>query len=191
MVLQRLAQPLLRRTDAMVNFALTVIARGSLRQAPPIANRTGSAAAQTLAPALVRQQLVQNIVTQRMALPMLHHRHGNVHTAQRPQRTPVATTVAHFATNSHVERVTAYPRLTISVARPAASAVTNTDGAMATRSETSQVGPAWATSRAASTLDASATRNQLPPQELSRVTDHVLAQLDRKVLSFRERHGQI
>jgi hypothetical protein len=31
----------------------------------------------------------------------------------------------------------------------------------------------------------------LPAQELARVTDHVLAQLDRKVLSFRERHGRI
>jgi hypothetical protein len=34
-------------------------------------------------------------------------------------------------------------------------------------------------------------RDALPPQELARVTDHVLAELDRKVLSFRERHGQI
>jgi hypothetical protein len=31
----------------------------------------------------------------------------------------------------------------------------------------------------------------LPPQELSRVTDHVIRQLDRRVLSYRERTGRI
>ena len=31
----------------------------------------------------------------------------------------------------------------------------------------------------------------LPPQELSRVTEHVLRTLDRRVLSYRERSGRI
>ena len=31
----------------------------------------------------------------------------------------------------------------------------------------------------------------LPPQELSRVTDHVIRQLDRRVLSYRERTGEL
>ena len=31
----------------------------------------------------------------------------------------------------------------------------------------------------------------LPPQELSRVADHVINELDRRVLSYRERTGQV
>lgn len=191
MVLQRLAQPLVQRTGALVNFALTVIARGSLKQALPIASAGLPPFARTFSPTLVRQQLVQNIVTQRMALPLLNERRNAVQTVQRPQQAPPADLVAHFATHSHVEHATTYPRLTISVVRSVASAAVASESPAVPHGQTSQAGPARAASRAVSALDASAARHQLPPQELSRVTDHVLAQLDRKVLSFRERHGQI
>lgn len=190
MVLQRLVQPLVRRAHALMSFALTVIARGSLRQVPPVGTAGASPVTHAYSPTLVRQQLVQGIVTQRMTLPLLHERRNVVQTVRGPQPVPAAA-VAH-GSHTHVAHLTAYPRLTISVARQAAaSAALASENAAARQGDSVQPGPAWGLPRTASASDASATRHHLPPQELSRVTDHVLAQLDRKVLSYRERHGQI
>jgi hypothetical protein len=81
-----------------------------------------------------------------------------------------------------------FPRLAMMLAHPSAPA---------------PVGPAAATATAgvqdhaesitthASLRSPAITPPALPPQELSRVTEHVLRTLDRRVLSYRERTGRI
>lgn len=89
---------------------------------------------------------------------------------------------------ARIERHSAYPRVSVVLPRAPAPAPVPTAApptAPPTRSA------ARGLSEVRGPLGLPAVREPLPPQELARVTDHVLAQLDRKVLSFRERHGRI
>lgn len=89
---------------------------------------------------------------------------------------------------TRIERHSAYPRVSVVLPRAPAPAPVPTAApptAPSTRSA------ARGLSEVRGPLGLPAVREPLPPQELARVTDHVLAQLDRKVLSFRERHGRI
>ena len=86
-----------------------------------------------------------------------------------------------MATNRDARRP-AFPRMPLTMVRttppPAAdiaeARATNGDLARAKRPSTPQI----------------ATISALPPQELSRVTEHVIRPLDRRVLSYRERPGR-
>lgn len=89
---------------------------------------------------------------------------------------------------TRIERHAAYPRVSVVLSRPPVSAPAT---GVAQRAVTAQPPAARSPFAAARPVALAAGCEPLPPQELARVTDHVLAQLDRKVLSYRERHGQL
>jgi hypothetical protein len=89
---------------------------------------------------------------------------------------------------TRIERHSAYPRVSVVLPRAPAPAPAPTAAPPTAPSARSA---ARGVSEVRGPLGLPAVREPLPPQELARVTDHVLAQLDRKVLSFRERHGRI
>ena len=105
----------------------------------------------------------------------------------RHERHPCAPSVRVLRT-TRIERHAAYPRISVVLSRPPASASAT---GVAQRAATAQPPAARSPIAAARPAAWPAGCEPLPPQELARVTDHVLAQLDRKVLSYRERHGQL
>lgn len=93
----------------------------------------------------------------------------------------------HVLRTTRIERHAAYPRVSVVLSRPPAPAA-----AAGSERIAATVQPAVRSGHApAVPLSLPAAREPLPPHELARVTDHVLAQLDRKVLSYRERHGHL
>ena len=108
---------------------------------------------------------------------------------------PAAITVAASAAplprvlmTQRVERQTFFPRVTQVVARAPAAPAVRGDAAL-------HAPPQFVEPRSAPRTSAPHTEAivapALPPAELSRVTDHVIQQLDRRVLSYRERMGQV
>ena len=89
--------------------------------------------------------------------------------------------------STRIERHNAYPQLTVALARAMAAATSQA----ARQSATPHAEALQPLFGVQAPVSQPAMRDVLPPQELARVTEHVLAQLDRKVLSFRERHGRI
>ncbi|WP_341890340.1 hypothetical protein [Variovorax sp. YR752] len=78
----------------------------------------------------------------------------------------------------------AFPRLAMATVRSPAAAPARTEPALPSPP------PTVAAARAPATWSPAAAL-VLPADELSRVTDHVLRTLDRRVLSYRERTGQV
>jgi hypothetical protein len=109
---------------------------------------------------------------------------------QRAAATQETTAGAsRVATRERAERRVSIPRVAMTLARQgAAVASRSADAARAEQSADIAVGDTR-TIDAART--ASGTALTLLPQELSRVTDHVIQQLDRRVLSYRERTGRV
>jgi len=131
--------------------------------------------------------------------------HGPVHAVTRPMRSLVTARVLH---ERLVERLTRSERL---LPAPRASWVTRVEQRLAApRIELTMVrqqppvAPAATTATDASTAAPATTGSNaipprfapparplvLPPQELSRLTDHVIRQLDHRVLSWQERTGR-
>jgi hypothetical protein len=116
-----------------------------------------------------------------------------VHAVER-----AVTTVAHAERQQEATRATraaraaapaahrpGYPRLSLTLARAAAAPASAPAGidAAADGARTARL--------QANTITATAQPVPLHPAELSRVTEHDLRTLDRRVLSYRERTGQV
>jgi hypothetical protein len=113
-----------------------------------------------------------------------HHTRDSLRGADAPPASP-----ATRPPELRRETARAFPRLGTTVVRAPATAVAAADAASA-RQDPARAG----TSGGRAERDAPARAGNaisLPPRELSRVTDHVLRQLDRRVLSYRERLGRI
>jgi len=118
---------------------------------------------------------------QQLSTRVLEYRRGGVpesHTPSAPQRSAAARpqpgTFPHLA--MVLPRTSALPQRPAQTAPPASP-----PAAVATRQSVSP--PA--------ARESSISNFALPAQELSRLTDHVIRQLDRRVLSYRERNGKI
>lgn len=185
LVLVRLLRPLTKRGAVLLNLALSVFARGALPAAPHLRVARHSEEAPRTVRELMRHRLLERIVLQRSstqlrertlserALPGIDHRSEHRFT--------------QIVRSNRIERIAAYPRLTVALARAASATVPQAaEQPSAPRSDVVRTVFGMQAPSAQS-----AVRDALPPQELARVTDHVLAQLDRKVLSYRERLGQI
>jgi hypothetical protein len=108
--------------------------------------------------------------------------------AQPPQQTSTERVETQTVRHSHsvrVEQHTAFPRLSLNLVRSAAAPPARAAAPAAAPTPRDTLRNPLA-ARAAQVQAAALT---LPPQELSRVTDHVIRQLDRRVLSYQERHG--
>ena len=160
-----------------------------------IAVRAGRAASPAVAAAIGARHTALALTTERMSAP----RHTRVPARLRQVQTVerAITTVVHAERRHHTTHHTrpapaappatqrpAYPRLALTLARtPSAPA------SVAARSDAASE-PSARTAR----LQTNTVATQpvpLHPAELSRVTEHVLRTLDRRVLSYRERTGQV
>jgi hypothetical protein len=189
-VLLTLLRPLRRlvaRGATLINFALNVIARGSLRAAPqarftpPAAGDTPVVTSTPSSRRLPERTLVQRMTLVRTLDRLLVERES-AGSAFRSERL-----LTQIVRSSRIEQHNAYPRLTVALARAPVTAAPQAP----LHSPTPQAEPVHTLFGVQAPASAARMRDVLPPQELSRVTDHVLAQLDRKVLSYRERLGQI
>jgi len=187
LILLRLMRPLLTRGAALINFALNVIARGSLRSVPQV-RFTQLALGETpvVTQSIPSRQVHERTVVRRMPLARVFERRqidrelpGREFRSERSLRQIVRST--------RIERHNAYPQLTVALARATAAAISQA----VRQSATPHAEALQTLFGVQAPASQPAMRDVLPPQELARVTEHVLAQLDRKVLSFRERHGQI
>lgn len=152
--------------DARCRVAVTNASRSTLeRFAPPARGATAQGAT-------VERRVMLERVMHGRRLEHIEHRHERT----IMQRTPAREVVRH--------RV--YPPVAQTVMRAAGTAPVR-EAAMAGRS-VQQSRDNLATAAEVARARASEPV-ALAPQELSRVTDHVIQQLDRRVLSFRERHG--
>jgi len=117
-------------------------------------------------------------------------RHLATHTlwVERRAEASPAWRVAPVAVPARVEQAARYPRLAVTLVRqglPATSAaVTSLPREAGARSAAREA--AWPPAARA----AIEAPGGLAPQELSRVTEHVIRQLDRRVLSWQERTGR-
>jgi hypothetical protein len=106
-------------------------------------------------------------------------------TELRTATASVRTVIAHPAV-----RLPAFAPLPLTMARSAPPPARPADArAVAQAAVPPAVGDAPPARRPRATM--TAPEVSLPPQELSRVTEHVIRQLDRRVLSFQERSGRI
>lgn len=99
-----------------------------------------------------------------------------------------AVSSARVLMTQRIERQMLFPRVTQIVARAHAAPAARGNAALHAPPQVLEPRSAPRTS-AAHTVAIVAPA--LPPAELSRVTDHVIQQLDRRVLSYRERMGQV
>jgi hypothetical protein len=189
LVLLRPLRPLVRHGGLTIGLALNVIrhstslrspaewraAADAVRSAGP--PRGGFAPRHAGAPVPVHAVRVES------------HRTALLERVLVSQTRSVRHTVTRGTHGTRVERSTAYPRITIALARPQAAPFAAADAREASVAPRMQAVARAATGGVPAL--AAFTDAALPPRELARVTDHVLAQLDRRVLSFRERHGQI
>jgi hypothetical protein len=96
------------------------------------------------------------------------------------------STTAQLTTRERIERSTLFERLPMALAQTK-PASTKPAALHEVRSERARSIP----DEPVSLIPAQRTPASLPANELARVTDHVIKQLDRRVLSYRERTGRI
>jgi hypothetical protein len=96
------------------------------------------------------------------------------------------STSEHLTLRERIERSTRFERLPMALAQTKAMP-SKAAAAYEVRGERTRVIP----DEPVSLIPAQRTSASLPANELARVTDHVIRQLDRRVLSYRERTGRI
>jgi len=187
-IVRALARPLLQRIGVVLSFALRVIARA----AAPCTSRTATvtAPAQPAAGALrERFTLALRILERSERVRERTARSITVAvTSPAPPAPASAPRSSPAAVFGQVERHVFYPRMSPALAR---SVATRTEPRPAVAQPASHppapVRESTAMPALASRIAAAAT---LPSAELARVTEHVIRELDHRVLSYRERTGR-
>jgi len=187
-VLRRFPVRILQRVWMPLYFALQVLQRAA---APWIVPRRGSAPRQAgpnLAMSRERTQVTVRLVDRasrelqvRHLRMLLTHSPAPSQGGSRPEAPAGRTVVLR-----RIERQAHFPRVTQVVARAPGAAAVRAEAAVL---GASAIREAHAAPRAAAPFARPAAAVPLAPAELSRVTDHVIQQLDRRVLSYRERMG--
>jgi hypothetical protein len=184
LVLVRVCRPVVQRGRAALNFALAVIARGMLVPRSQSTELWRTTETMRGASATFMLRLIERVLKERAG--QRWHQFTLLDRTLMRSEVRSERVFSEIAHHPRIERTAAYPRLTVALARQAPAAPRATVlPATPSATDTRFVFGAQAREVPSNVRDA------LPPQELARVTDHVLAELDRKVLSFRERHGQI
>jgi hypothetical protein len=191
--LQRRERPVQRQAQVMRRMRWSFAVSGAWLQ---IALRTAREASPALPATIVARPTTLLRTTGRVGALRETHvltRLRQVHAVER-----AVTTVAHAERQQEATRATraaraaapaahrpGYPRLSLTLARAAAAPASAPAGidAAADGARTARL--------QANTITATAQPVPLHPAELSRVTEHVLRTLDRRVLSYRERTGQV
>jgi hypothetical protein len=188
-VLRRSMQRVLHRVRTALHFALHVFQRASAPWNPPrpvVAPPSPGAA-----PVVTRERSYRMTRIVERASHVLHVRHSHMLVTVAPPAIAVAASTApspRVLMTQRIERQTLFPRVTQVVARAPAAPVVRGEAAMHAPPQVVEPRSAPRTSAPHTVAIIAPT---LPPAELSRVTDHVIEQLDRRVLSYRERMGQV
>jgi hypothetical protein len=190
-VLRRMAARVLRHVRSPLHFALQLIHRTSVHVGAPRRGPAGQSA-RLAAPGTHERLRVVMRLLERATLASHFRESRPLLGAALPRPSTAAMTGTAESVNGQwierIERQSLYPRVTQVVARAAAPVVPRNDSNMQATSETMDV---RAVSRPATSHAVTQSAAALPPAELSRVTDHVIRQLDRRVLSYRERMGRV
>ena len=140
----------------------------------------------TAAPAAVAPDARTSIVRDRL-LQVLRANHTR--TVERVERqSPAADPAGRPIVLARFERQTVFPRVAMTVVHSARPPAPDPDTPAAPTVVHTRVADHVQIDRASRAPSEAVT---LPVQELARVTDHVIQQLDRRVLSYRERMGRI
>jgi hypothetical protein len=187
-ILRRFLRPVLQRLWIPVHFALQVMQRAAAPWDPP---RPAVSPPPSPSAGIIRERfhLSTRLLERTLRVLHAHHTHMRVSVAPRspaaPSNVPPPTRVVMM---QRVERQTLFPRVTQVLARASSTAAIRGQSAALTAPETTA--PRLAPRPGVPHAAAPAAR-ALPPAELARVTDHVIRQLDQRVLSYRERTGQV
>jgi hypothetical protein len=188
-VLRRSMQRVLQRVRMPLHFALNVFQRASAPWNPP--RPVVAPPSPAAAPVVTRERSYWMTRVVERASHVLHVRLSQMLVTVAPPALAVAASTApspRVLMTQRVERQTLFPRVTQVVVRAPAAPPVRDDAAL--HAPPQVVEPHSAPRRSAPHTVA-IVAPELPPAELSRVTDHVIQQLDRRVLSYRERMGQV
>jgi hypothetical protein len=187
-VLRRMPRPVLQRLWMPLHFALRVIQRGTAPWNPPL--RAAPALPPPQAAGILRERFHLSTRLVERSLRWLRAHHAPVAAAVAPPAgaAGLQPTSTRLLMMQRIERQALFPRVTQVLARPALAAASlgQAAGPGASRADEPRPGPLPGTPRGAAPA-----ASALPALELARVTDHVIRQLDRRVLSYRERTGQL
>ncbi len=142
-------------------------------------------------PAVASPPLVQRLIERRTLRVLERAATMQMHGMRPATRPAAAAPVMRLASPSRGERPVVFPRVTMTLVHPQAPHLARSEAAPAAE-------PMPPGLRRGNTAPTGRTARSptgepivLPPLELSRVTDHVIRQLDQRVLSWHERTGQI
>jgi hypothetical protein len=188
-VLRRVAQTVLQRLWMPLHFALQV----ALRCAAPWSTPCSPVIPRAPAPSeqTVRERFHLSTRLLERSLRVLQLRELRTCTRAAPGADAPSTTApspVRVLTVQRIERRTLFPRVTQVLSRPAPVPPAPVQAELSPslqRSDTSRA-PRPQVLRNALPISTS-----LGPVELGRVADHVIRELDRRVLSYRERTGQV
>jgi hypothetical protein len=187
-VLRRPAHSLLQRIWLPLHFAFRMIERAAAPWNPslPVASLPP-----VPAPGALRERFKLCTRLLERSLRVLQVRHGSMPvsiTPPAPAAPAGAPPSARVVMMQRIERQTFFPRVTQVLARTSSPAANREETPLAPGARVTMppLAPRLGTPRAAVAVAAS-----LAPAELARVTDHVIRELDQRVLSFRERTGQV
>ena len=188
-VLRRSLQRVLHRVLMPLHFALHVFQRASAPWNPP---RPVVAPPSTgAAPVVTRERAHQMTRVVERESRVLDVRHSKMLITVALRAIAVAVSAAPspcVLMTQRIERQMLFPRVTQVVTRAHAAPAARRNAAL---HAPPQVLESRSAPRASAPHTVAIVAPVLPPAELSRVTDHVIQQLDRRVLSYRERMGLV
>ncbi|MGY4828752.1 hypothetical protein ACVNIS_09265 [Sphaerotilaceae bacterium SBD11-9] len=159
-----------------------------LQRVAPVATAQPHAATPLAAPGLRVERLLRSTERSTRLLQRERERERVMHTLHSTQ---LATVLREQATrtesSTRVEQASAYPPVAVRVPLRVQTAA----APHGTPPQAAPHEPPATMLRQPTPQPSHPPAEPLAPRELARVTDHVLAQLDTRVLSWRERHGQV
>ena len=187
-VLRRPAHSLLQRIWLPLHFAFRLIGRAAAPWDPPLPI---ASLPPTPAPGALRErfELCTRLLERSQHILRVRHESMPVSIAPPARAMPASEPPsARVVMMQRVEQQTFFPRVAQVLARTPSPAAIRAEAPLApdARVTVPPFGPRARVPRAAVPVAAS-----LAPAELARVADHVIRELDQRVLSFRERTGQV
>ena len=179
---------LLQRVWMPLQFALQVIQRAAAPWNPPL---PAVLPAPLPSPETLRERFHLSTRLLERTLRFLQVRHTQMPVSVAPPAAAMPSNAlpsTRLLMMQRIERQALFPRVTQVLVRSAAPAAAHGEARVQALAQVSEPRTAPRPSTAPATPVVVAP---LPAVELSRVTDHVIKQLDRRVLSYRERMGQV
>jgi hypothetical protein len=190
-VLRRLVQLVLPRLWMPMHFALQLIRRAAAPWSPALRAAPSAAPPPRASPGILREhiQLSTQLLERRLCLVQTRYARTPVSVVPAaPSGVSQDRSSARVTMMQRIERQMHFPRVTQVVVRTPSAAWTRAQAGVALAPQTPE---RRLVLRAEAPAASAAVAASLAPAELSLVTEHVIRQLDQRVLSYRERTGQV